>query len=101
MTEKRRFVLITTDSNKRGVFAGWLEEKYIEGDSIGVILSEARNCIYWSQTTRGVFGLAAKGPDENCRIGPAVPRLELIGITSVSDCSQEAQKAWGKEPWKE
>lgn len=93
--DSKRFVLITTDASKRGVFAGTLEAK--DGDT--VTLTDARNCIYWSEKTRGVFGLAAIGPQPGSRIGPAVPRLEVTGVTSISDCTNKARARWEEEPW--
>ena len=92
--EKGQAVVITTD--KRGVFFGHYESE--EGGSITV--TQGRNCIYWSTTTRGFLGLAANGPDSDCKIGPAVPRLHLKGVTSISECTKEAVNAWEKAPWK-
>ena len=90
-----RFVVVTTDINRRGVFAGFLESQ--EDDR--VVLAEARNCIYWSAETKGVLGLAAHGPQAGSRIGPAAPRLELNGVTAIVDVTEEAQKRWELEPW--
>ena len=89
------YVLVTTEY--RGVFFG----KLIEDNSpTNVLLSEARNAIHWSAKTKGFLGLAANGPQEGCRIGPAVPTLRLYNITSISECTDEAVKRWEAEPWK-
>lgn len=87
------YVLVTT--SHRGVFAGFLKSD--EGEV--VTLAEARNCLYWSQEVRGFLGLAITGPTKSCRVGPAAPEVKLYGVTSVSQCTDEAQKAWEPAPW--
>ncbi len=91
----KRFVVITTDHTRRGVFAGYLVEQ--EGGCI--VLEQAQNCIYWSGQTRGVLGLAAIGPQNGSRIGPPVSRLELDGVTAVMDTTKEAREKWQAQPW--
>ena len=88
-----RHVVVTT--NKRGVFAGTLESAGPET----VVLTAAQMCIYWSAETRGVLGLAATGPAEGSRVGPAVPRLELSGVTAVVDMTDTAIERWREMPW--
>jgi hypothetical protein len=90
------FVLVTTD--KRGVFAGLVPE-FPETVPVEMELTEARNCVYWSVETHGVFGLAVTGPGSKCKIGPAVPRLRLAGITAIAQCTPEAAEKWGAGPW--
>ena len=89
----KRHVVVTTEF--RGVFFGEFKE---ESGRI-LTLENARNCVSWSSECKGVFGLAANGPTDNCRVGPAVPRLTLRGVTSVSDCTKKAVRAWGAAPW--
>ena len=84
------FVVVTTNKEQRGVFGGYLAKQ--DGDK--VTLTQAQNCIYWSAETRGVFGLAVTGPADGSKIGPAVPELELVGVTSVSRTTAEAEKRW-------
>ena len=86
-------VVVTTD--KRGVFFGTISED--RGDT--VVLTEARNCVYWSKETRGFLGLAADGPASGSKIGPAVPRITLYGVTSVSVCTDKAAAAWESGKW--
>lgn len=88
-----RQVVVTTEY--RGVFFGTVDS---ENDRT-IVLTNARNCVSWSASVRGIFGLAAAGPDGNCRIGPAVPRITLVGVTSVTDCTDSAVKAWEAGPW--
>ena len=86
-------VVVTT--KRRGVFGGLLKGR--PGDA--VTLTQARMCTSWSLAMRGVHGLASIGPDEECRIGVAVPELRLIGVTSVATMTPEAWERWEAEPW--
>jgi hypothetical protein len=86
-------VVVTT--SHRGVFFGTLEKR----SGTEVVLSDARVCVFWSKTTRGFVGLAATGPLSGSRISPAAPRMEIVDITSVVHCSDEAVKCWEAGPW--
>ena len=90
-----RNVVVTTDKDKRGVFGGEL----VSADNGKVVLANARMAVYWSSDVRGVLGLAANGPTAACRISPTVPNIELDGVTSVIDMTDDAKAAWDKEPW--
>ena len=83
-----KFVLVTTEF--RGVFAGELAAQ--QGNFI--TLENARNCLYWSKDVGGFLGLAKDGPTTGCRIGTESPRVDLFGVTSISDCTDEAKEAW-------
>lgn len=89
-------ILVTT--KYRGVFFGYLDG---EPDKLPkeITLTDAQNCVYWSKAERGVFGLAAQGPDADCRIGPKVPQLTIYDVTSVADCTPEAAEKWKLTPW--
>lgn len=92
---KGRPVLVTTAH--RGVFFGYIEKD--EGDT--VTLTRARNCIYWPRSVGGFLGLAVTGPLADSRIGARTDRITLRAVTSVSDCSEVAIKAWEDWPtWK-
>ncbi|HEY9621115.1 MAG TPA: hypothetical protein V6C78_12135 [Crinalium sp.] len=93
-------VLITTDAERRGVFAGYAyADDLHEIIRTGLVeLTHARNCLYWHDTVGGVFGLAATGPNSECRIGALVPRLFLNGVTSVAVMTPEAEVAWREAP---
>ena len=93
-TEKTNPVLVTTEH--RGVFFGYLIG---EPSKEKVMLSDARNCVSWERSMRGVFGLAEAGPNEQCKIGPAVAELTLWDITAVATCTPEAAARWEKSPW--
>ena len=92
-----KFVVVTTDLNRRGVFGGVLE-KY-DKDTGHAELTQAQNCVYWSQSTKGVLGLAAIGPQSGSRIGPPVPGLQIDGVTAVIEATEKARKLWESQPW--
>lgn len=85
-------VLVTTEF--RGVFFG-----YVKNDKKApseITLTGARNCIYWSANCGGFLGLAASGPNKDCRVGQRVPELTLYKITSITPVESAAEKAWEK-----
>ena len=95
--ENKIAVLITTDSSKRGVFAGLIDPSDCEKETLTA--EELRMCVYWSADMRGVLGLASKGPSSTCKISPAVKKATLRGVTAIIELSEEALKNWRKEPW--
>lgn len=89
-----RHVLVTTEY--RGVFMG----KLVEDCGTKVTLEDAQMCIYWDSSTHGVFGLAAVGPGERCKIGHLVPgRTTLRKVTCICDVTAEAVERWRSQPW--
>ncbi len=84
-----RPVLVTTAH--RGVFFGWASKT----DGPTISLKRARLCIRWSADLMGFMGLAAKGPNSQCIIGPPAD-IELRDITSIAECTDEAVKRWEK-----
>jgi hypothetical protein len=88
-------VLVTTEH--RGVFGGLLRS--IEDDT--AVLENARMVVYWSAAMHGVLGLAKHGPNKECRVSPAAPRLTLRGVTAIAEMTPEAWAAWQAEPWAE
>ena len=90
-----RYVVVTT--SHRGVFFGLLESW--DEDKKIAILQGARNCVMWGASTKGFLGLCNTGPLEGSRVGPACPRLVLVDVTSVGECTNEAVTQWESEPW--
>lgn len=86
--------LVVTTAH-RGVFFGYGRA----GDGDTIELKDGRMCVYWTAECRGVFGLAEHGPRNGCRIGPAVPRLILRGVTAVMSATKQAAEAWEKQIW--
>lgn len=91
-TKKERPVVVTTAH--RGVFFGYATNT--DGETIA--LTRARNCVYWSADVRGFIGLAANGPSNDCRVGPAAD-LTLRNITCVLEVTPDAEKRWNDGPW--
>jgi hypothetical protein len=89
---KERAVLVTTAH--RGVFFGYAFDT--SGSTIK--LRSCRNCVYWSTDLRGFLGLASIGPNDNCKVGPAVD-FEVHDVTGVAEVSDIARKNWEKAPW--
>ena len=79
----------------RGVFFGYAADSH----GATVQLSRARMCVYWHSALHGVLGLASDGPSSQCRIGPAVPHIELRGVSAVIEVTPEAVKKWESAPW--
>lgn len=90
-------VVVTTDADRRGVFCGVMEE--FDSEARTCVLRDARMVIHWSDFTRGVLGLASIGPQEGSRVTPAIPILEIDGITAVMGCTDLAWSRWEAEPW--
>lgn len=88
-------VVVTTQY--RGVFFGTIRE--YQPESQRMILSDARNCLYWPQSEKGFIGLAKVGPLNGSRVGPCCDQLDLYGVTSVSLCTDEAISRWESGPW--
>ena len=84
-------VLVTTEH--RGVFFGHLSDDQDRNNKASLTLTDVRCAIYWSGIG-GFLSLAAVGPTSECRIGTQAPRVTLHDITSVSDCTEKAAKAW-------
>jgi len=86
-------VLVTT--LHRGVFFGYATE--ISGETIS--LTDARLCVYWCSDMEGFMGLAAKGPDDKCKIGPRAD-IDIRNVTSVTKVSTGAVDRWESATWK-
>lgn len=87
-----RAVLVTTAH--KGVFFGYATET----DGATIKLRAGRNCLYWGEDNKGFLGLAATGPTNTARVGPAVD-IELRDITCVAECTADATERWEKAPW--
>lgn len=93
---KKNYVVVTTDKEKRGVFAGFLEE---DKSPEYVVLKEARMVVYFSKETRSVLGLAAKGPQEGSRVSYPAPQIKLFGITMIASATAEAINNFEENKW--
>ena len=86
-------VVVTT--KHRGVFFGTL----IERNGTEVTLEHARVCVHWSKETRGFIGLASTGPLKGSRVSPSAPRMEVVDVTSIVECTEEAANRWEEGLW--
>jgi len=64
-----------------------------------VTLKDAQMCVYWSAETRGVLGLASKGPQKGSKVTPIIPQIELNDVTAVMTATAEAEKQWRTGIW--
>jgi hypothetical protein len=87
-------VVVTTEY--KGVFFGFQSAVATDGK---IELADAQMCVYWSDSVRGVLGLAATGPDKRCKITPVVPRIQLDKVTAIMEATPEAVAAWQSRPW--
>lgn len=96
MVEKKKIelipVLVTTQH--RGVFFGHADSAKLADRTL--TLERCRCCISWSANVGGFLGLAATGPNRDCKIGTEAPEVLLHDVTSVTKCSGEAAEAWTK-----
>ena len=64
-------------------------------------LLDVRMCVYFSSPTHGLFGLAARGPQDGSRVSERAQRLVLRErwIEGVLDASPDACAAWERGEW--
>ena len=91
----KRAVPLVVTTQHRGVFFGYGQPTR----NATIRLERARMCVRWGCEMKGVVGLAAFGPNDRCRVGPAAPAINLRDVTSVMEVSTEAEEKWLKEPW--
>ena len=91
--QTERAVIVTT--SHKGVFFGYATDT--TGEVIRLL--RARLAVYWTADLRGFMGLASVGPKSGCRIGQAVPEMEVRAITAVIECTPEAVAQWEKGIW--
>ena len=100
--ENHRPIIICTD--QRVVLFGYADNDGLTNEQMlkdGAVakLSRARMCVYWSQSERGVFGLASSGPGKQCRVGPPAT-VTAKGVHAVFDVENpEAVDRWESAPW--
>lgn len=88
-----RPVIVTTAH--RGVFFGYADKT--DGETIK--LRSSRLCLQWSSAMGGFMGLAEKGPDKDCKIGPRAD-ITLRKITSVIEVTPAACERWEAATWR-
>lgn len=91
---KTKIPLVITTAHK-GVFFGY----GVPTQNKTIRVEQAQMCVYWSTDVHGVVGLAANGPTTSCKVGPPAPAMTLQDVTSVMECSKEAETRWKTQPW--
>jgi len=91
--KKQQAVVVTTQH--KGVFFGYAEST----DGPTITLTKARMCIYWTADLRGFMGLAVRGPQTGCKIGPAAESMIVRDVTAVVECTPQAVENWEKGIW--
>lgn len=91
--DERQAVIVGTEL--RNLWFGYAADT--SGDTI--VLTDARQIIYWSADVRGAGGLAVTGPSAGCRIGPAVPEVQVRRVTTVALPTPRAIAAFEEAPW--
>lgn len=93
--KKEKAVVVTTEY--RGIFFGYvIDDKKVPEK---IVLKNARMCVSFSSTHRGVMGLSSVGPNDKCKVSFAVPKFTAWKITAVLECSDEAVRGWEAQPW--
>jgi hypothetical protein len=77
----------------RGVFFGYATD--VDADPI--VLTRARNLIYWATDQGGVLGAAEKGPTAKARVG-ARADVRLRSVTAVFEVTESAARVWEDAP---
>jgi len=94
MTEPRAVLVFT---ERQELFYGFTTNDLKDRD---MLLERARIAIQY-RGTMGVLGLVAVGPNAECRISKAVPKLYVRGIEWAAEVeSEEAQAEWDKGHWR-
>lgn len=91
MAAKKKTASVLVTTAHRGMFWGYMESTTDKGRT--VVLTGARNAIYWA-TTKGFLELALVGPNAKSKVGATAPRITLHDVTSVTECTETAAKAW-------
>lgn len=94
---KGKYVLLSTDENKRGVFFGVLEQ--YDNDKKQAVLSDCRMIVKWSSETKGFNSIAHHGVKSDSRVTFAAPSHFLDGVSSIALATDEAIKSVTASPW--
>lgn len=92
-------VFVTTMCDGRlGFFFGYVtDEQDLFSDKI--LLRDSRGVRYLACSKGGVFGAAVTGPEEGSKVSPKVSECYIRNVTSISRCTEEAERAWIAAKW--
>ena len=70
-------------------------------DATDALVRRPRQVVYYSKDCRGLLGLVAGGPTENCCITTSTPEGHLHEIIQIFPVGARAAEAFEEGPWKE
>jgi len=94
MSDNEIPIILCCGTNGRAVVFGFVDELPVKGEPI--TLRRARMVIYWAGS-RGLFGVAADGPEDGSRLSPVVQRVTETVWQEWMDVTAEAAErinAW-------
>jgi hypothetical protein len=91
MSETTTHVPVLVTTKHRGVFFGFVDP---DQKAERTLTLEKARCAIRFGTKDGFLELAKTGPTANSRVGAEAPSVLLHDITSVTDCTEAATKAW-------
>jgi len=90
---KKQYVIVRTQS--AGVFAGYIKKR--TGQE--VVMTEARRLWYWDgAASLSQLCIDGVSKPQSCRFPEAVPRVLLMQVIEILDCSDKAKKSIGSVP---
>jgi hypothetical protein len=95
-SERIKYVIVRTMA--AGVFAGYLKSR----DGQEVVLLNARRLWYWAgAASLSQLAVDGVGKPEDCKFPCEVPRVLLLQVIEILDCSKKAQESIASvEVWK-
>lgn len=72
--------------------------RYVAHSDAAITLKDVRCAVYYGVETRGVLGLASRGPSSDSRITGTCPGIK-VRWEMIAEMTPEAVAAWEKEPW--
>lgn len=90
----KQYLVVITEFKE--IFAG-----YSESDPAAdkIVLTEARQVVYYSAGTKGLVGLAANGPAKDSRISNAAPLLVIRKPVNILLVNPDAIKKFNMIVW--
>ena len=84
--------IVVINTQDRWIWSGKLLKATQQANGCFTVeMEDCRGCIWYTKEIGGFGGLAAKGPDKTCRIGPKVKRHIIVNVTlcqEITDCGE-------------
>lgn len=94
------FVTTFVAGGYRGFFFGYVDDNQ-DLLSETIKLKNSRAARYIKCAKGGVFGMATFGPEAGSMVSPEVGECYIRNVSSVTPCTEEAEKAWKAAKWGE